>query len=94
MIEKAVEFNESNQYLNFIKRLVEGVTNDMKIVDQKAVSTHLTNLIKKREEEAKIAKTKPVATKKGTKVKLNVEDPFDFGAAASTTTFDDDDTFM
>jgi hypothetical protein len=35
MIEKAVEFNESNQYLNFIKRLVEGVTNDMKIVDQK-----------------------------------------------------------
>jgi hypothetical protein len=95
IVEKANESNQSNQYLNFVKRVMEGITRDMKIVDQKAVSTHLTNLIKKREEDEKIAKSKPAPTKKASKITLKVDDPYDFGGSnKGGSAYDDDDSFM
>ncbi|KAL0483866.1 translation initiation factor 3 subunit J [Acrasis kona] len=96
--DKSVEYVESKRYLNFVKRVVEGLTKDMKLVDQRAISTHLTSLIKKKEEDEKNARNKPAPSKKNTvRTTAKVEDPYDFGAVTAGTggtAYDDDDGFM
>lgn len=92
--EKALEFKESKQYLNFVKRLLDNLMKDMKLVDQKAISQHIANMVTKKEEEDKASKSKPAPKKGAKKISLKVEDPYDFGGDGVGTNYDDDDNFM